>query len=428
MFGSKKKKSEEPPSDASEAEPLLPKSHGSSSASSDAEEQPGVFATAINQLIETFPIYDAPDENYQCGMNPSPLRLMMMNLGFGFMEIMSVLGAYMFLNTHMKVMFPKCEDHPIIDRLLGTNIGHGVLCEICSIFLWTFPLMCCLLVPWFHYWEFTDSRLYYECLRQKIFLRFAPRDFFVSPLIGYLAVYLIMGISVLVFGAPSTYEEWKMKGIIVLSFMFPIASFLATVYMNWDIKYFLITLANFVDYNVPWARKFVSECYACTEEELTEIYYSIKEDVLDRLENPTSADVFGAIYEELRLRRTEKQELVRTGRTSHALMTPGDIEQMKQIMKDSHGRVFHLLLWKDGYWLMDLLWMPQDSRGREFRMYFRLFAVGVLILQLAIVYMLFSTVIMYLYQQGWIESTNVRPFLWLKDLVVSEMKKRMGKK
>lgn len=413
------KKAEEQPE---ETEPLLQKSDVEvAKVEEQPEEEPSRLKSIINWFLEHFAVYDAPDENYKCELNPSPLRLLGLNLGFGFMEIMSVLGAYMFLNTHMQTMFPKCSNYPVIDRMLGTNIGHGVLCEICSILLWTFPLMCCLLVPWFHYWEFTDSRLYYECLRAKLLVQFNPREFFFSPTALYLFVYLFMGTMVLVFGSPATYREWKMKAVVIFSFMLPIGSFIATVYMNWDIKYFLITLANFVDKNVPWAKSHLGQCYAVSEDDLAEAYHAIKEDKLDKLENPTSDMVFSALYEEIKSRRMKEAEEKACQSTAAEILSKEDLERMKRGIEEGKKRMIALLLWRKGFWLTDLLWMPQDKRGREFRLFFRLFAVGVALLQLATIYMLVTTVIMYLCQQGWIESSSVRELLWVKDFVVKEL-------
>merc|ERR1719414_1850148 len=117
-----------------------------------------------------------------------------MHLGMAVIQLSSIIGAYAALVANAHVIFPKCSQYSVIDYLFGLSTKTGFLCEATSLCLWTFPLMCCMMIPFLEYWDFCDSRLYYECLRAKMLINFPDKDMIQSPMFYWILAILMFGI------------------------------------------------------------------------------------------------------------------------------------------------------------------------------------------------------------------------------------------
>jgi len=338
---------------------------------------------------------------------PSPLMLLGLCLGMVVMEILGIFGAYMFLVTHAHTLFPMCTQRDFLDDFLGAQNPHSYLCTGSSWCLWTFPLLCCGIIPFLQYWEFCDQRLFYECLREKILVKFPPKRFFTAPIIMLITLWLLLGLTTLFFGGNpgKDWQGWVKMAMLIMPFMLPVLSFAMTVFISWDIKFFLITLSNFVDEDVYWAQRHLSQCVSVSDEDVMEAY--------ERLhaagELPiggTSEQVFGALKDEL-----SKPE-------STPSMTHVDSDTEKWIAT-SMDRAMALILFKDGFWLTDLLWMPKDNRAKMFRIMYRVFAAVVWLVVLLVIYLLIITTILFMETQGRIGRTEM-PYgsMWLRNFII----------
>lgn len=336
---------------------------------------------------------------------PAPLMLLGLCLGMAFVEILGIFGAYMFLVTHAHTLFPMCTQRDVVDDFLGAPSPHSYLCTGSSWLLWTFPLFCCGVIPFLQYWEFCDQRLFYECLREKILVKFPPKRFFTAPIIIIMGVWLLLGLTTLLFGGNpgKDWQGWVNMAMLIMPFMLPVLSFFVTVFLSWDIKFFLITLSNFADEDVDWAQRHLSQCVSVSDEDVMEAFERLRE-AGDMPIGGTSEQVFGTLKDEL-----AKPE-------SAPSMTHVDSDTKKWIAT-SMDRAMALILFREGFWLTDLLWMPQDKRAKMFRIMFRVFAAVVWLIVAVVAYLLTITTLLYMEKQGRLSEVP-HSALWLRNFII----------
>lgn len=335
--------------------------------------------------------------------SPTPLKLLGKSVSTMALQATGIFGAYAFLVSQQDVMFPQCEKHAIIAKLMGHKEGEGYICHTTAWFLWNFPLVCCMVIPFYQYWRYCDKRLYYECLRNKILLNFVPENFFTSPAIIFMTFWLLGGMSTLLFSNRDTPEEWRNTLIVLVPFLLPVAQFYLTMYLTWDIKYFLITLANFADEDAEWAEKHLGECVPAFENDLYVAYKACVDDgILPPKGAANSAEVFRLLRDELRKG---------TPRVQRKRMTAA---------KDLGQRIKGLLFLRPGFWMLDLLWMPADSRSWYFRASFWIFGAFVWLIEAFFLYMITVTTVTHLVHQELVDPATIPArLLWLGKFAVN---------
>jgi len=338
---------------------------------------------------------------------PSPLMLLGLCGGMAAVEILGIFGAYMFLVSHAHTLFPMCSQADFIDRWMGASPPNSYLCIGSGWLLWTFPLFCVGVIPFTQYWEFCDQRLFYECLREKILVKFPPKRFFTAPLIILMAIWFLLGMTTLLFGGNpyKDWDGWVRMNMAILPFLLPVISFAVTLFIAWDIKFFLITLSNFADEDVYWAQRHLAVCISASDEDVMEAYERCKE----KSELPVcgrSEKIFSALKDEL-----SKPE-------SAASHTDIDADT-KQWIITSLRRVNSLIFFQPGFWLTDLLWLPQDNRAKMFRIMFRVFNVMVWLTLAFAIYMGVLTTFLYMEAQGRIDAKDLpHGVLWLRNFII----------
>lgn len=339
---------------------------------------------------------------------PSSLMLLGLCGGMAAIEILGIFGAYLFLVSHAHTIFPMCTQADIIDRWIGANPPNSYLCVGSGWMLWTFPLFCVGVIPFTQYWEFCDQRLFYECLREKVLVKFREKRFFSAPLIIIMIVWFLLGMTTLLFGGNpgKDREAWLKMTMAILPFLLPVISFAVTLFIAWDIKFFLITLSNYADEDVYWAQRHLAMCISATDEDVMEAFERLQ----DAGELPVggrSELIFSAIKDELcKPESSPSQNAV-------------DSDTLKWIYV-SMDRMKALIFFRDGFWLTDLLWMPQDNRAKMFRIMYRLFTLMVWTTLAFSIYMVVLTTILYMEQQGRIEARDVpSSVMWLRNFIIA---------
>lgn len=349
----------------------------------DDEETPLLEDEDQAPAMSCVNVYEPLTKKYR-SETPTPVLLILMHMGTSLLEITELMSGYCFLLVNARTTFPKCGEHRVLDKLTGMDSGHGWLCEGSSIALWTFPLSCCIFVLYFHYWDFCDTRLFYEGLRSQILIHFKLKPFFTHPAILAIFIHFALGLSVFIFGAPSTHEGVMDMARGIVPFLLPICSFMVTLYVTWDIKFFLITLSKFHDIDPHWAKDYLNRCEAVTEHVVMLSYLRLKK----RNALPVgqkSSETFGAIRAELmKLEALPEKEL-------HQELDENEDGMMSQILA--------LLFWVPGYWVLDLLWLPNDLRGKQFRAGFRTFGFLLHLVEIFVVYLIACTVFTYMVLQ-----------------------------
>lgn len=263
--------------------------------------------------------------------------------------------------------------------------------------LWTFPLVCCMSIPFFQYWDFCDSRLYYECLRNRILLDFREKRFFFAPINMFLFLYLIIALQALMFNAADNWGTWRGIVVAISPAIMPIVSFGITIFMNWDLRFFLITLANFTTHNHMWAQQHIGECVFVPETQLREVYRKmILKGRLPKGEPPH--ETFGKLCAQTKRKLNDGK-----GKLEHVQLD----ESIAELSSEAFKKVLSLLFGIPGFWMTDLLWLPGGRRARLFRAVFYLFNFVILIIECGLLTFVILTVREYLYIQGHIEDSSL---------------------
>lgn len=238
-------------------------------------------------------------------------------------------------------------------------------------------------------------------------VKFPPKRFFTAPLIIVMIIWFLLGMTTILFGGNpgKDWEGWLKMNMALLPFLLPVVSFAVTLFIAWDIKFFLITLSNYGDEDFDWAKTHLAQCEAKTDEDVMEAY--------DRLNEAgkfqpgcRSEEIFGALRDEL-----AKPE-------SAPSQTFLDSDTLVWI-KTSIKRMNALIFFQDGFWLTDLLWMPQDNRAKMFRIMYRIFTFLVWSTLAFAIYMTVLTTILYMEAQGRIEHRDIpHGALWLRNFII----------
>lgn len=361
-----------------------------------------LFRTYAPCLVNVYEPFIVEGELKYKAENPSPLNLLGAQLGFALVEIMSVSGSYLFVSTHMKTMFPRCAKYNIIDYWFGTNTGVGWLCEASSIALWTFPLVCCTFAPFFHYHEFCDQRLYYEALRYKLLIKFPERAFFTHPVIVFIKVYMLIGLSYIAFGHRDSLQELHHQLIVLVPFLLPLLSYVGALWMRWDLQFFLMSLARFADHDLLWAQDHLNSCLQATEMEVKEAHRRWKADGYKGLpENPDSPTVFFKLRE-----LVEALQKGTRGATRDISIHEYALAEKQDMMQ------------KD--WSTPLMWLPRDAPAKQFRLAYRVFLIAIVLLEVFLGLLFISTVLTYLQSQGHFKDVNFGMLTNVRKLVVEK--------
>lgn len=293
--------------------------------------------------------------------NPTPAYLVASSVGAMVTQSMIIFAGYMFLTINAENIFPKCER-------LGSNGVMYWLCVTSGLGLWTFPLVCQAYIPLNIYLTFCDMRLYYECLREKVLLRFSSKGFFESHTFFFLISYLLMGFLFVILSAVMHGDPVRLNNTLrgLLPFLFPALNFLITLFNSWDLKFFLVTLSNFVVVDLEWSKAHIQGCLEMTPFSLAHLYE--ENEYIKGLEGKTSREVFGAVYQ--LCQKKEDGLFLESGTSSFNVhkLKPSEIAFKA---KQDWIRLKALFFGQKGFWITDLLWLPHDNRGKQFRMAFR---------------------------------------------------------
>lgn len=258
-----------------------------------------------------------------------------------------------------------------------------------------------MLVPFFQYWEFCDSRLYYECLRARMLLVIPDKDALTSPVFYFIVAILMSGVSSITFTSLTSVEAFRNFARATAPVFLPVCSFLATMYCRWDLKYFLITLANFAK-DLDWSSEYLEECVQVTEQQLKLAFERKQRDGWSGDTTSTRE-----VFKELRLAAVDLIE-----------NTPREITWAKD-QRMSLQKAIKLLCGGSDWWLKSLLWMPTDMRAVHFRISFRIFACCCSVLMVITFFMIASTSLNYLVLQEHLTREAIGIFGWLQNLMIS---------
>lgn len=322
--------------------------------------------------------------------NPTPAYLVATNLATIVTQSMMIFTGYLFLTANASKIFPLCTRR-------GRDEGDPMywLCIVSGLGLWTFPLICQCLIPILNYLVFCDTRLYYECLREKTLIQFSSRSFFQSYTFYFVSIYLTLGLLFVIASAFLRGDPVRLKNTFrgLGPFMFPTLNFFITMYNWWDLKYFLVTLSNFVSADLKWSQKHISECIEIRPFQAAKAVKEMQSNgKWKELEGQTSREVFQALYDKCAADAPE------------SLSTQASQEQLLFKAKQDLHRMKALFLGQKGFWITDLLWLPQDTRAKQFKMAFRFMQCVLPVMELILLWLIVCTSAEYLTRQDLINA------------------------
>jgi len=425
-----------------ESSPLIPKDH---------KDRSCLLAWGMTE-------HEPLSETY-LAQNPTPCTLCLTHLGAACLQIAGALSGYIFLVANARSAFPLCSAPSAFDRLAGLkpSAGAGLLCEASSLCVWTFPLLCCMLVPISEFFEFCDTRLFYECLRGKMVVEFPRRRFFTAPFLLLLLGYLCLALAAVVLGGiPLDAEHADKKGDhanlvrAVLPCLVPACVFLATMWAARDLRASMLTLPSFCR-DLRWAQEHLSGCVVVTEHEASiagrfllaetnlppdmssaHVFHRLRllsertaeklnarsevhsQTVPPALPGLSPLGALGAALNTSSARSAEsaRQERIRgDARRQAERILEDDLEEAGGSLQSGDRRSCALLFGLQGFWVVDLLWLPVDERARQFRCTFRVFGIFTWAVELLLATILFFTVLQYLHMQGRLEGAGWSRFL-----------------
>jgi len=155
------------------------------------------------------------------------------NFAFCAVNLLAVSGAYFFVLASYKEVIPYCyEFQPV----------HESLCNISVFCFWTYPLICPMVIVVLVYKNMLESRLYYECLLNRILLDYETSTF------NHPAVWLILlwgvGAATMLHYMSDDVAYHKLA-FSMLAYFAPIATFIVVMFSKWSIESFLIPLPAF---------------------------------------------------------------------------------------------------------------------------------------------------------------------------------------
>lgn len=155
------------------------------------------------------------------------------NFGFCVVNLIAVSGAYFFVLASYKEVVPRCyEFQPM----------HQTLCNMSVFAFWTYPIICPILIVFLVWKNMLETRLYYECLLNRMLLDYEGAALN-HPIIWAVLLWGVGAITMLHYmdeGIPAHKLAFSM-----LAYFLPIVTFIMVMFSKWQIETFLIPLPAF---------------------------------------------------------------------------------------------------------------------------------------------------------------------------------------
>lgn len=225
-----------------------------------------------------------------------PWYMVCFHLWMSLASVSTVLGAYFFLRSVGHEITPKCYE--LKDERLGpmdlpdnphSKHWNGLLCDMCTLCFWTYPLVCPLAVVMVFSKNLLDARLYYECLMHGVLLDFRNSSYIYSPTAWLLfihgslsvcAVHWIRDSSALGDAAVGKGDEGADSSSLMfglLAYFLPVFAFLVVVLCRWSVEWYLIPLAKFCEMDHKAGVRLLDKCVFIEEVRFRDAFEAVAE-------------------------------------------------------------------------------------------------------------------------------------------------------
>lgn len=218
-----------------------------------------------------------------------PGWMVLRNIAAAMLQVAVVLGAYFFMQSSGHHFTPHCTKYhgpDIIEFSTKKEKLNAYACYATTLSFWTYPIVCPMIVIAVYWKNLLDKRLFYECLLNRIFLRYANKSYLCSPTFWFMLVYLATGLSSIFYIRES--PAWSVRPLQelifgLLAYLSPIFAFLIVLFSHWSANSHLVSLPQFV---LRDHHKAVQLLNSCTFLRATEFRYAFwaAERLLERVQ------------------------------------------------------------------------------------------------------------------------------------------------
>jgi hypothetical protein len=349
--------------------------------------------------------------------------LFLSNLAFCAVTLISVSGAYFFVLHSYKDVVPHCYEYQPL---------HEGLCNVSVFCFWTYPIICPMVIVLLVYKNFLETRLYYECLLNRILLDYEEATF------NHPSVYLILiwglGAFTMLHYMDSDMPVHKIA-FSMLAYFAPIVTFLIVMFSKWHIQAFLIPLPAFVSTDPSLAGDVLRDSSRnyVFERQMRVAFENVNDQLMaqEAQGNEMAWDTksfFGLLREAAHVEinavgQSSKHENGLGARTLQKILGWVGIKDRPQYSRsfDKVTRPEVLTCWftlRNGSWVNRLLWSPflLDDRALNFRWWARLYVFFIIISFLIFVCSMSCTIATFLVHQQLADPSSP----WVKYLNVGE--------
>lgn len=188
----------------------------------------------------------------------NPCVMLGYNVGMAMLNAVTVGGAYFFLIAAGTSVTPRCStyhdrrDLGVIPSSESSTTWEEWMCNISTFCFWTYPMLGSLVVVFLYWKNLVDSRLYYECLLNRVLLDFKNLQYVYSPSFWLLLVYGICGVSSLIYiksASASSNKTYRELVYGLLAYFAPVAAFVFVLFRNWSVEWHTVPLGKYCERN-----------------------------------------------------------------------------------------------------------------------------------------------------------------------------------
>lgn len=313
------------------------------------------------------------------GMLNSPCYAVFYCIFMALVNAATVAGAYFFLVAAGNSITPRCYVyHDVTETNLvpsspNSDTWSEWLCNISTFCFWTYPIVGPMIVVCIFWKNLLDIRLYYECLVNRILLDYRAYSYVYSPTFWFLMVYLLTGLSSLIYiksasaSGNKTYRE-LVYGL--LAYFIPVAAFLFVLFSEWTVDWNVVSLPKYLQRDNKRAVDLLARSTFLAEDDMRDAFEAT-EDLLVR-------------YEQNRSLRTPVQLS-----TSEYLRLILDVHE-RGSRPPSRWYCFRL---GRNYWVYRVLFSShlQDARSSSFRLWTWLYTLFIFVSVLVFIWTMVHT-------------------------------------
>lgn len=204
---------------------------------------------------------------------PSPLMLILMNMGMALGYSAYVLTSWLYTVAVYRQMFPLLVFIPVYETEVDT--WYIPLCKIACLAFWWLPLFCIIVVLGIYYRNALQMQLYYEMATHRILLDYTPIPFFRAISVWSIIIMTLLSVTMYFF------YHWSIDSVtyrvkFTVPYWIPILSFFGMMYASWDLEAQLVSVSKVVEKDLVWAQQNFLKMYLVRDYVVEKAWRTVK--------------------------------------------------------------------------------------------------------------------------------------------------------